>query len=115
VDCRCIDAGKRTKCNHAKKFYPKPVRGVPTVFWLFDDALLPPGHSIVPDTPPCKDKCHCNIFSVSEEDMMEICEAIDPKDLFVCRDGDHTKATDVDVANFEQAAKSYELEQPTAT
>jgi hypothetical protein len=41
--------------------------------------------------------------------MMDICEGIDPLDLFVCRDGNiHTKATNADLVEFERLAREHE-------
>jgi hypothetical protein len=81
------------------------VRGVPTVFWVFDESILPAGYNIVADAPP-DERCHCNIFSVSEAALMEICEAIDPKQLSVCRNGDHSTATDADITEFKRQAQT---------
>jgi hypothetical protein len=49
-----------TICDHVRKFY-RNVGGEPPVFWIFDDANLPEGSSLVQKKSDTGDDCHFNI------------------------------------------------------
>ena len=60
----CAEAASGSVCRHARAFYGR-VAGEPPIFWRFDSAILPDGHSL--DTQPSDtgDDCHRNIEGLS--------------------------------------------------
>ena len=102
IDCQCIDTTRHNWCQHLKRHYSRHTFGHPYVFWQFADAQLPSGHQIDLDIP---EKCHCSLTNVTDEQLGDLIEVVDPKDLWVCRNGTRTKATDSDIVEFAKLAK----------
>jgi hypothetical protein len=86
-------------CRHIKKFYSRNIRGKPSIFWMFDEAILPDG-SRVEDGGHPKDKCHRNITNASDDDLGDIITSVPVQEISICENDIHHPLTQADVDAF---------------
>jgi hypothetical protein len=99
IDKGCIDAQGKTYCKHIKTFYSKHIRGDPSIFWIFNDSVLPNGATIVNDNNH-KDPCHRNVSGASDDDLGDIISNVPLHEIFICENGNSRPLTQVDVPQF---------------
>jgi hypothetical protein len=90
-------------CKHIKKFYSKHIRGEPSVFWMFDESILPTGSrtgSRIEDGGHPKDKCHRNITNASDDDLGDIITSVPLQKISICENNIDRPLTQADVASF---------------
>lgn len=100
VERTCVEASELNLCAHAAKYYPSAVTGDPPIFWIIDEAHLPPDKEIVQKTSAKGDRCHYNLSNVSNNKLGKLVAGADPKTMFICEDGTPRHLTEADMDSF---------------
>ena len=67
-------------CKHIARFYPG-IAGNPAIFWKFSSTQLPAGHELQQQDSQSGDKCHHNIFNVSDKSAKDILKQVQENDF----------------------------------
>ena len=89
IQRECIDDSGRTICEHIRQFYESSVGGDRPIFWEFTEEILPAGYRIEQTHQQRDDKCHHDIFDISNNQQRRIAKALSIREMRICIDGDH--------------------------
>jgi len=80
VECECVVATGLTFCDHARKYYLETnTVSEPPIYWRFPyETVLPPPGKIEPTPTATGDKCHRNIYGISDDILRSRFLYIDP-------------------------------------
>ena len=92
ISAECIEDTGRSICTHVRQFYPK-VSGEPSVFWKFEESVLPDGYRIEQTTSDSADECHHAVHDVSNNQLKKLITGIPIESAMVCTNGDHVPLT----------------------
>ncbi len=93
----CVDATKKSICQHIRTYYQARIAGEPPIYWDFPQSILPDEHHVEPHAT--NDPCHANILRVSDSQAKELL----PRDLAVyqiCVHGGSRSLTEADVSQY---------------
>ena len=70
VECECVAASGTSICEHARTYYSNTV-GDKVIFWKFNSRDLPDSANIVKKTSKSGDKCHVNVYNISDKELYD--------------------------------------------
>ncbi len=110
LELPCVRRESVTICNHARKHYESKTTGDPPVFLQFGNALLLQG-SVIKHSRSNGDICHYEVFHSNkrrlDKNLKKILKNTNPRDLNICRNGEHRRVTNMDLLRFEAIAAAY--------
>jgi len=96
----CVDASRRSICQHIRTYYPARIAGEPPIYWEFPQSILPAEKCVEPHIDPAiTDPCHANIERVCDSQAKQLL----PRDLAIyqiCVNGKSRGLTEADLFQY---------------
>jgi hypothetical protein len=83
IGLACVDERGVEVCEHIAEFYAGTASD-PAIFWVFDDAILPPDNLITQQDSPSGDKCHYNLLDVPDAALRRIIIGVPIPHMRIC-------------------------------
>jgi hypothetical protein len=85
-ELECTEIQGRPLCEHIHAFYPNPISGDPTIFWVISEDELPIGLDFIKHPSSSGDDCHVDIVGLNDKQARNMLISKEMSDFKICLD-----------------------------